>query len=194
MAHLVRRAQTAHGSKPPCRWFPNRVFNGPGKKWRAFGRVVDANFALTKETSRIVEGRENRTKAKAMIRRETGATSPVGRVTVLRRLLKGKIGQLWTWRALPTEWSQEKGPAGVVNSLQGNQISLTSRVGFSAAQHVRERRALGKDKKRRSRYVLLQAVGTEQPCHAQGRLLDATGVQEVFEAKSVEAVVASAEK
>ncbi|MBP7142618.1 MAG: sugar ABC transporter substrate-binding protein [Opitutaceae bacterium] len=172
---------------------PMVLFNRPPAKSEARSTAIVAdNFSLAKETvSYLVEqARKTGRKHKAMILiGDLGDINAIGRRDAFEAAIKGHESIVEVVARVPTEWSQEKAQAGVVNALQANpDISfIFTSSDFLLPSISSALKSVGKYKPAGDAgHVFL--AGFDGDSTAYGMLkegyLDATGVQDVyFEAK-----------
>jgi inositol transport system substrate-binding protein len=179
---------------------PIVLFNRPAEKSTARSvAVVADNFALTRETVAylIEEARKTGRKHKAMILiGDLGDINAMGRRDGFDAAVKGNEAVIDVVARVPTEWSQEKAQAGVVNALQGNpDISfIFTSSDFLLPSIASALKSVGKYKKSGDPgHVLLAGFDGDATAYTMLKdgYLDATGVQDVyFEAKqAVQAIL-----
>ena len=170
---------------------PIVLFNRPPEKSDARSVVAD-NFALTQETVTYMVSLAKAAgkKQEAMILiGDLGDINAVGRRDGFDAALKGQEQFVDVVARVPTEWSQEKAQAGVVNALQAhpNISFLFTSSDFLLPSIVSALKSVGKYHKiGEPGHVLLGGFDGDATAYAMLRdgYLDATGVQDVyFEAK-----------
>jgi ABC-type sugar transport system substrate-binding protein len=168
---------------------PVVLFNRPAEKSDARSvAVVADNLALTKETVayQIEVARKSGGKYEAMILiGDLGDINAVGRRDGFDAAVKGHESVVEVVARVPTEWSQEKAQAGVVNALQAhpriNFIFTSS--DFLLPSIVSALKSVGKYKKiGEPGHVVLAGFDGDSTAYAMLRdgYLDATGVQDVY--------------
>lgn len=172
---------------------PIVLFNRPPAKSEARSvAVVADNFALTKETVTylVEQARKTGRKHKAMILiGDLGDINAIGRRDGFEAAIKGNESVVEVVARIPTEWSQEKAQAGVVNALQANpDISfIFTSSDFLLPSISSALKSAGKYKPTGDPgHVLLAGFDGDATAYAMLKegYLDATGVQDVyFEAK-----------
>ena len=173
---------------------PIVLFNrpaAPAEGARSVAVVAD-NFALTKETvTHLVEvARRTGRKHQAMVLiGDLGDINAVGRRDGFEAALQGQEAVVAVVSRVPTEWSQEKAQAGVVNALQANpgiDFIFTS-SDFLLPSIASALKSVGRYKPAGDPgHVLLAGFDGDATAYAMLKegYLDATGVQDVyFEAK-----------
>ncbi|HEU5078495.1 MAG TPA: sugar ABC transporter substrate-binding protein [Opitutaceae bacterium] len=179
---------------------PIALFNRPAEPSSAKSvAVVADNFALTRETASYLIGlaKKSGEQHEAMILLgDLGDINAVGRRDGFEAAVKGNESIIKVVAQVPTEWSQEKAQAGVVNALQShpNIRFIFTSSDFLLPSIVSALKSAGRYKPAGDPdHVLLG--GFDGDATAYGLLkdgyLDATGVQDVyFEAKqAVQAIV-----
>lgn len=179
---------------------PIVLFNRPADKSDARSvAVVADNFALTKETVAymVEQARATGRKHKAMILiGDLGDINAVGRRDGFDAAITGNEDVVEVVARVPTEWSQEKAQAGVVNALQANpdiDFIFTS-SDFLLPSIVSALKSVGKYKKSgEDGHVLLGGFDGDATAYSMLKdgYLDATGVQDVYfeAAQAVQAIV-----
>ena len=168
---------------------PVVLFNRPAEKSDARSvAVVADNLALTKETVAygIEVARKSGGKYEAMILiGDLGDINAVGRRDGFDAAMKGNESVVEVVARVPTEWSQEKAQAGVVNALQAhpkiNFIFTSS--DFLLPGIVSALKSVGKYKKiGEPGHVVLAGFDGDSTAYAMLKdgYLDATGVQDVY--------------
>jgi ABC-type sugar transport system substrate-binding protein len=176
---------------------PIVLFNRPAASSEAKSvAVVADNFSLTRETVSFLIGQARASGGghKAMIL--IGDLGAVGRRDGFEAAVKGNEAVVEVVARIPTEWSQEKAQAGVVNALQANpdvDFIFTS-SDFLLPSISSALKSVGKYKKTgESGHVFLAGFDGDTTAYAMLKdgYLDATGVQDVyFEAKqTVQAIL-----
>jgi len=189
---MIKAANAAH--------IPIVLFNRPAEKSEARSvAVVADNFALTRETVAYLVGEARKTggKHEAMILiGDLGDINAVGRRDGFQAAIEGNEPVVEVVARVPTEWSQEKAQAGVVNALQahpGISFIFTS-SDFLLPSIVSALKSTGKYHKiGEPGHVLLAGFDGDATAYAMLKdgYLDATGVQDVyFESRqAVQAIV-----
>lgn len=179
---------------------PIVLFNRPAAKSEARSvAVVADNFALTRQTVDYLldVARKTGRKHEAMILiGDLGDINAVGRRDGFDAAVKGQEAVVDVVARVPTEWSQEKAQAGVVNALQAHpdiRFIFTS-SDFLLPSIVSALKSVGKYKKVGDPdHVLLAGFDGDVTAYAMLKdgYLDATGVQDVyFEARqAVQAIL-----
>ncbi len=179
---------------------PIVLFNRPAEKSEARSvAVVADNFALTRETVayQIGVARASGGRREAMILiGDLGDINAVGRRDGFDAAVKGQEDIVDVVARVPTEWSQEKAQAGVVNALQAhpNISFIFTSSDFLLPSIVSALKSVGKyHKVGEPGHVLLAGFDGDATAYAMLKdgYLDATGVQDVsFEAKqAVQAIL-----
>jgi inositol transport system substrate-binding protein len=171
---------------------PIVLFNRPAASSDAKSvAVVADNFSLTRETVSYLIARARaaggRHKALILIG-DLGDINAVGRRDGFDAAVKGNEAVVDVVARIPTEWSQEKAQAGVVNALQANpDVSfIFTSSDFLLPSISSALKSVGKYKKAgEPGHVLLAGFDGDATAYAMLKegYLDATGVQDVsFEA------------
>lgn len=179
---------------------PIVLFNRPPAESNAKSvAVVADNFTLAKETVAylVEQARRSGRKHQAMILiGDLGDVNAVGRREGFDAAIAGNESVVEVVSRVPTEWSQEKAQAGVVNALQANpDISfIFTSSDFLLPSIISALKAAGKYKPAGDPgHVLLGGFDGDATAYAMLKdgYLDATGVQDVyFEAKqAVQAIL-----
>lgn len=179
---------------------PIVLFNRPADPSAAKSvAVVADNFALTRETvSYLISlAKKSGPKREAMVLLgDLGDINAVGRRDGFEAAVKGNESVVDVVARVPTEWSQEKAQAGVVNALQSHpniRLIFTSSDFLlpsivSALKSIKRYKPAGDPE-----HVILGGFDGDATAYAmlKENYLDATGVQDVyFEAKqAVQAIV-----
>ncbi|WCJ60200.1 sugar ABC transporter substrate-binding protein [Fontisphaera persica] len=168
---------------------PMVLFNRPPEKSEARSvAVVADNFELTRETVRwmIGEARKTGRKHKAMVLiGDLGDINAIGRRDGFDAAVKEAPEVIEVVARIPTEWSQEKAQAGVVNAFQANpDISFIFTSSDSLLPSiVSALKATGRYKKAgEPGHVILGGFDGDATAYqmlVEG-YLDATGVQDVY--------------
>lgn len=179
---------------------PMILFNRPAAESSAHSiAVVADNFALARDTvSYLVEkAKASGKKHKAMILiGDLGDANAIERRDGFDAAIKGHEEIIEVVARIPTEWSQEKAQAGVVNALQANpdiNFIFTS-SDFLLPSIVSALKAAGKyHPTGHGGHVVLGGFDGDPTAYRMLKegYLDATGVQDVYfeAAQSVEAIV-----